>query len=67
MFGHDPPMYFRSTTATRCPFAAKFHAASFDPAPLPRITRSYSSGAVFPENCPDDREGDCERFSVLFM
>ena len=47
MFGHDPPMNFRSTTATRFPSLANVHAASVDPAPSPRITRSYSSGCVF--------------------
>src|SRR5580704_12251072 len=46
MFGHDPPIYLRSTTATRCPCLAKVHAATVDPVPPPRITRSYSSGAA---------------------
>jgi hypothetical protein len=44
MFGHDPPMYLRSITATRCPWAANVHAAIVDPVPPPRITKSYSSG-----------------------
>src|ERR1700733_7936853 len=44
MFGQDPPTYFRSTTATRCPCSAKVQASSFEPAPLPRMRRSYSSG-----------------------
>src|ERR1700722_12311303 len=47
MLGQDPPIYFRSTTATRCPWPPKVHAASFDPTPLPIIRRSYSSGPVF--------------------
>ena len=47
MFGHDPPMNFRSTTATRFPSLANVHAASVDPVPSPRITRSYCSGCVF--------------------
>src|ERR1700757_2206225 len=47
MFGQDPPIYLRSITATRCPCAARVHAVNFDPAPLPRITTSYSSGSVF--------------------
>jgi hypothetical protein len=46
MFGHDPPMYLRSMTATRFPSPAMDHAASVDPVPPPRITRSYSSGFV---------------------
>src|SRR5580658_4154803 len=45
MFGHDPPMYLRSITATRCPSLANVHAATVDPVPPPRITRSYSSRA----------------------
>ena len=40
MLGHDPPMYLRSITATRCPLLAKVHAARVDPVPSPRITRS---------------------------
>src|SRR5215468_4647419 len=43
MFGHEPPTYLRSITATRCPLPAKVHAASVPPVPLPRITKSYSS------------------------
>src|SRR5205809_6215984 len=47
MFGHDPPMYLRSTTATCFPSPAKVHAAMVEPVPPPRITRSNSSGCVF--------------------
>src|SRR6202022_2830728 len=47
MFGHDPPMYLRSTTATRFPSPAKVHAATVEPVPPPRITRSNSSRWVF--------------------
>ena len=46
MFGHEPPTYLRSITATRFPCWARVHAANFDPAPLPRTTRSYSSGVA---------------------
>src|SRR5271155_3158177 len=46
MFGHEPPTYLRSITTTRCPFWAEVQAISFPPAPLPRTTRSYSSGWV---------------------
>src|ERR1700723_4200711 len=61
ILGHDPPMYLRSITATRCPFPARVQAAIVDPVPPPRITRSKSSGPVF--------FGDCaaEEFSVVFM
>jgi len=47
MFGHDSPMYLRSTTATFLPSPAKVHAATVEPVPPPRITRSNSSGCVF--------------------
>src|SRR5437867_3260901 len=47
MFGHDPPIYLRSTTATCFPSPAKVHAAMVEPVPPPRITRSNSSGCVF--------------------
>src|ERR1700752_4472732 len=43
MFGHEPPTYFRSMTATRRPCPAKVQAATVPPVPLPRITTSYSS------------------------
>src|SRR2546425_1810056 len=47
MFGHDPPIYLRSMTATCFPSPAKVHAAMVEPVPPPRITRSNSSGCVF--------------------
>src|SRR3989442_8137893 len=47
MFGHDPPIYLRSTTATCFPSPAKVHAAMVEPVPPPRITRSNSSGCDF--------------------
>src|SRR6476469_5283663 len=50
MLGHDPPTYLRSITATRCPCPAKAHAATVDPVPPPRITKSYSSTFSF---CPE--------------
>src|SRR5260370_35990267 len=50
MFGHEPPTYLRSITATRCPLLAKVHAATVPPVPLPRITKSYSSTLPF---CPE--------------
>src|ERR1700732_3714819 len=46
MFGHDPPMYLRSMTATCFPPPAKVHAAMVEPVPPPRITRSNSSDCV---------------------
>ncbi len=61
MFGHDPPMYLRSTTATCFPSPAKIHAAMVEPVPPPRITRSNSSGCVFLRAWAD------EAFFVLFM
>src|SRR5215813_12957149 len=61
MFGHDPPMYLRSMTATRCPCPANVQAAMVEPVPPPRITRSNSSGCVFLGTWAD------EVFFVLFM
>src|SRR5215469_12142251 len=60
MLGHDPPMYLRSTTATRFPSAANVHAAIVDPVPPPRITRSNSSGCVL--LCNRAGEAFCVRF-----
>src|SRR2546429_3807817 len=61
MFGHDPPMYLRSTTATCFPSPAKVHAAVVEPVPPPRITRPNSSSCVFL------RAWAGEAFFVLFM
>src|SRR5215470_16746425 len=47
IFGHDPPIYLRSMTATRLPSAAKVQAAIVEPVPPPRITTSNSSGCGF--------------------
>src|ERR1700722_4550921 len=46
MLGQDPPIYLRSTTATRLPCLARVQARYFEPSPLPKITRSYSSGSA---------------------
>src|SRR6476661_10238412 len=46
ILGQEPPMYLRSTTATRLPSPANVHAAMVEPVPPPRITRSNSSGCV---------------------
>ena len=43
MLGQDPPTYRRSITATRFPCEASVQARSLPAAPLPRMTRSYSS------------------------
>src|SRR5215831_3918804 len=61
MFGHDPPMYLRSMTATRCPSPANVQAAIVEPVPPPSITRSNSSGSTFSSVWVN------EVFSVLFM
>src|SRR5229473_4473200 len=61
MFGHDPPRYWRSMTATRCPCPANVHAAIVDPVPPPSITRSNASGCVFVTPWADGV------FSKLFM
>src|SRR5262249_25011668 len=41
MLGHEPPMYLRSITTTRCPCAAKVQAATVPPVPPPRTTRVF--------------------------
>src|SRR5579862_4109222 len=50
ILGQEPPIYLRSTTATRLPCPANVHAATVDPVPPPRITTSKSSGS----DCRDD-------------
>src|SRR4029077_20297730 len=47
ILGQEPPIYLRSTTATRLPSPANVHAAMVEPVPPPRITRSNSSGGIF--------------------
>src|SRR6266571_7374718 len=47
ILGQEPPIYLRSTTATRLPSPANVHAATVEPVPPPRITRSNSSGCDF--------------------
>src|SRR5207248_11451824 len=42
MFGQEPPIYFRSILATRCPSLARVHAMYLAPSPVPRTTKSYS-------------------------
>src|SRR6185437_3661356 len=43
MFGQEPPIQRRSTTATLWPAAAMCHARNPPPLPLPRIRYSYRS------------------------
>src|SRR6266852_4834652 len=61
ILGQEPPIYLRSTTATRLPSPANVQAAMVEPVPPPRITRSNSSGCVFLRTWAD------EVLSVLFM
>src|SRR4051812_32977262 len=46
MFGHEPPMYFRSIEAVRLPSRANVQAISFPPVPLPNTRTSYFSGSL---------------------
>src|SRR5215510_6886627 len=46
MFGHEPPIHRRSTTAVRRPDRARSHASNFPPCPLPSTSASYRSGAA---------------------
>src|SRR5271170_2795139 len=45
MFGHDPPIYFRSTTAVRLPSLAIVQAANLPAVPPPSTRASKLSGA----------------------
>src|SRR5438309_3003835 len=46
MFGQEPPTYFRSTTTVFIPFLARVQERSLPAAPLPRMSRSYSSALI---------------------
>src|SRR5215510_2772522 len=46
MFGHEPPIHWRSTTAVCRPDRARSQASSFPPCPLPSTSASYRSGAA---------------------
>src|SRR5207245_10325382 len=61
ILGQEPPIYLRSTTATRLPSPANVHAAMVEPVPPSRITRSNSSG------CDFLRTGADGQVSLLFM
>src|ERR1700758_1948890 len=61
ILGQEPPTYLRSRTATRLPSPANVHAATVEPVPPPRITRSNSSGCDFLRTWADGE------VSVLFM
>src|SRR5438874_1279142 len=61
ILGQEPPIYLRSTTATCFPSPANVHAATVEPVPPPRITRSNSSGCDFLRTWADGG------ISVLFM
>src|SRR5262245_8913004 len=43
ILGHDPPIYFRSTTAVRLPSLAIAQAINLPAVPLPSTITSYSS------------------------
>src|ERR1700676_304171 len=47
ILGQEPPIYLRSTIATRLPSPANVHAAMVEPVPPPRITTSNSSCCGF--------------------
>src|SRR5947208_5887965 len=48
MFGHAPPMYFRSIEAVRLPSLAMLQAINLPPVPLPSTRTSYFSGSLLP-------------------
>src|SRR5436305_6192830 len=45
MFGQEPPIHFRSTTAVRRPDLARCQARYLPPSPLPRTRASYRLGS----------------------
>src|SRR5438128_2662965 len=51
MFGQEPPTYFRSIAAVFIPFLASVQERSLPAAPLPRMSKSYSS-ALIPDAAP---------------
>src|ERR1700732_5379507 len=65
ILGQEPPIYLRSTTATRLPSPANVHAAMVEPVPPPRITRSNSSGCDFLRTWADGEVS--VRFMRLFL
>src|SRR3989442_6292198 len=46
MFGQEPPTYFRSTTTVFIPFLASVQERSLPAAPLPSMSKSYSSALI---------------------
>src|SRR5438552_18720893 len=46
MFGQEPPTYFRSIAAVFIPFLASVQERSLPAAPLPRMSKSYSSALI---------------------
>src|SRR5689334_22718168 len=48
IFGHEPPIHRRSTTAVGSPAWAKCQAKYFPPSPLPTITFLKCSTAIAP-------------------
>src|SRR2546422_6544175 len=72
MFGQEPPTYFRSTTTVFIPFLARVQERSLPAAPLPRMSRSYSSGSMAGTSLPDGLGSsqcfvDFILFPVLFL
>jgi len=59
MFGHEPPMYWRSTTAVRRPTRAICHASNFPPAPTSPAAH-WRRGETM-----DDRSDTSQRRSAL--
>src|SRR5712692_7505532 len=52
MFGQEPPIQRRSTTAVRWPACAMCQARYLPPSPLPITTTSYRSGSGIATSCP---------------
>src|SRR3989442_14095755 len=67
ILGQEPPIYLRSTTATRLPSPTNVHAAMVEPVPPPRITRSNSSGCDFFKNMGGMERSRCSSCDFYFL
>src|SRR5215510_13441117 len=67
IFGQEPPIYFRSMTAVFIPVLARVHERSLPAAPLPRMTRSYSSTPLRPLERPGLSESSMCRVAFIFI
>src|ERR1700726_3112870 len=65
MFGHEPPIQRRSTTAVRRPPCAMCQARYLPPSPLPTTTTSYCSGSDITSSPARQGDASPERDQTL--